>query len=339
MPENSRGMIPVDWPALVREAIRRRKAERMTQRDHAALAGVSVPTIVAFDRAETTLSLSKAFDILRVVGLLETKDRAGSQQDFVGDAFERWRQLTATLPTDSPARFPHGWYRIDYELTGPLKPVTMSGLQEALKQSVVPYTGWPLFLLHTRPGLTPYEQDEAIQCWLKPEDGGGGIRAFGDAAHCDFWRVSPEGRAMTIRGYQEDGEETFPPGTIFDTTLPIWRLGETLLHAARLAQHLSDDPHATQMRVRALYTGLKGRVLKSWANPLSDLFIEGGASRSDEAQLDIMAAVTDIEAELPRLVHGMVASLYERFGVMGLSLERVKAEINKMLNTRLRGAG
>lgn len=336
MSENPRGIVPIDWPALVREAIRRRKAEKMTQRDHAVLAGVSVPTIVAFDRAETTLSLAKAFDILRVVGLLETKDRASSQQEFVGDAFERWQQLISTLPSDSPARFPHGWYRIDYELKGPLKPVNMSGLQSALKQSVVPFTGWPLFLFLTRPTLTPYEQDEAIQCWVKPEDGRGGIRVLGDAAHCDFWRVSPEGRAMTIRGYQEDGAETFPPGTIFDTTLPIWRLAEALLHAAHLAQHLSDDPHSTQVRVRALYTGLKGRVLKSWANPLSDLFIEGGASRSDEAQLEITASVRDIETELPRLVHGMVASLYERFGVSGLSLERVKAETTRMLTSRAR---
>ena len=337
MSENPRGIVPIDWPALVREAIRRRKAERMTQRDHAALAGVSVPTIVAFDKAGTTLSLAKAFDILRVVGLLEAKDRAGSQRAFVGDAFERWRQLTATLPGGSPARFPHGWCRIDYELAGPLKPVTVPGLREALKQSVAPHAGWPLFLFLPQPGLAPYEQDEAIQCWVKPQDGAGGARAFGDAAHCDFWRVSPQGRAMTIRGHQEDGEETFAPGTILDATLPIWRLAEALLHAARLARHVSEDPPATQVRLRALYTGLGGRVLKSWANPLSDLFIEGGASRSDEAQLEITAAALDIEAELPRLVHSMVASLYERFGVSGLSLERVKAETTRMLNSRNRG--
>jgi transcriptional regulator with XRE-family HTH domain len=336
MSEHPRGIVPIDWPALVREAIRRRKAEKMTQRDHAALAGVSVPTIVAFDRAETTLSLAKAFDILRVVGLLENKDRAGSQQEFVVDAFERWRQLTANLPPVSQARFPFGFCRIDYELKGPLKNVTLPILQEALKQSVVPYTGWPLFLFLTHQSLTPYEQDEAIQCWVKPEDAGD-IRAFDNAAHCDFWRVSREGRAMTIRGYQEDSEETFPPGTILDTTLPIWRLAEALLHASRLAHHLSEDPHVTQVRLRALYTGLKGRLLKSWANPLSDLFIEGGASRSDEAQLEITANTVDIEAELPRLVHSMVASLYERFGVSGLTLERVKTETARMLNSRTRG--
>lgn len=330
MSKNPGDLTPIDWPALVRETIKRRKAEKMTQREHAALAGVSVPTIVSFDRAETTLSLAKAFDILRVVGLVETRGRSDSLDAFVADAVERWRHLISTLPADSPGRFPYGWFRVEYELKGPLKLLSNSELKVALERSVLPVTGWPIFLFLTRSGLKPYDQDEAVQCWIKPEDGGGGIRMFGDAGHCDFWRVSPEGRAMTIRGYQEDGEDTFPPGTIFDTTLPIWRLGEALLHAARLAEHLSEDVNSTRVRMRALYTGLNGRVLKSWANPLSDLFIEGGAARSDEAQLEISATVTEIKTELPQLVRRMVASLYERFGLSGLSLERVKVEIEKM---------
>jgi len=59
MPENPRGVVPFNWSGLVAEAIRRRKAEKFTQREHAALASVSVPTIVAFDRGETTLTLAK----------------------------------------------------------------------------------------------------------------------------------------------------------------------------------------------------------------------------------------------------------------------------------------
>ena len=57
------------------EAIRRRKEEKLTQREHAALASVSIPTIVGFDRGEKTLTLAKAFDILRVVGLIEEPGR------------------------------------------------------------------------------------------------------------------------------------------------------------------------------------------------------------------------------------------------------------------------
>jgi hypothetical protein len=31
---------------------------------------------------------------------------------------------------------------------------------------------------------------------------------------------------VLIRGYQEDTQETFSPGTIFDTTLLIWRMAK-----------------------------------------------------------------------------------------------------------------
>jgi hypothetical protein len=63
------------------------------------------------------------------------------------------------------------------------------------------------------------------------------------------------GRALTIRGYQEDSQDTFPPHTIFDTTLPTWRLGEALLHAEALAGFLAQDKDKIKVRLRVLYTG------------------------------------------------------------------------------------
>jgi transcriptional regulator with XRE-family HTH domain len=118
MSTTSGGIGPLNWPGLVTEAIRRRKAEKLTQKEHAALASVSVPTIIAFDRGERTLSLTKAIDILRVVGLVDEPSNAGSQEIFVQQAFTRWRELIADLPKNSPGRFPAGWYRIDYALDG-----------------------------------------------------------------------------------------------------------------------------------------------------------------------------------------------------------------------------
>jgi transcriptional regulator with XRE-family HTH domain len=336
MRENSRGIAPLDWPALVDEAIRRRKAEKMTQKEHAALASVSIPTIVSFDRAETTLSLAKAFDILRVVGLLHEEKGEGAQERFVQEAFLRWRELTAKLPKESPARFPHGFYRIDYALEGELRQPTLVAFEKMLKDAVVPHIGWPLFVDLTRPGLAPYESDGAIECWVKPASEGI-ERNNDDAAHCDFWRAVPAGRAFAIRGYQEDGQETFAPQTVFDTTLPVWRIGEAFLHAARLTKLLAVKPETVTAHLRVLYTGLTGRILRSWANPLADLLIEGHAARSDEAMLEGSAPAAEIEAHLERFVYPMVASLFERFGVVGLAEDRVKAELDKMRQNRFRG--
>jgi transcriptional regulator with XRE-family HTH domain len=330
MPTHPQGLDTLNWQALVAEAIQRRKAEKMTQREHAALASVSVPTIVAFDRGEQTLSLSKAFDILRVVGLLEEPGEGGTQETFVQEAFARWRKLTSKLPQNSPGRFPDGWYRIDYALDGELKNIELHQFPAILKEAVVHHTGWPLFLFLTRHELEPKEVDGVIECWLKPEDAGVN-RPLGDAAHCDFWRAAPTGRTFAIRGYQEDGQETFPSRTLFDTTLPTWRLGEALLHAEKLANLIAVDPTKTNVRLRAHYTGLNGRVLRAWANPLAGLNIEGGASRSDEVLLEAVVPVKDIKESLAKHLHPMIASLFERFGVTGLKIDLVQAELDKMM--------
>jgi transcriptional regulator with XRE-family HTH domain len=240
--------------------------------------------------------------------------------------------LTAALPGNSPGRFPHGWYRIDYALEGDLKEIDLAAFRKILEQAVVRHTGWPAFWVPKRREIAPREIDGTIECWLKPE-GDGVDRAFGDAGHCDFWRAAPTGRMFLIRGFQEDGQETFPPGTILDTTLPIWRLAESLLHAGRLAVLLRRDPNkAVTVRFRALYSGLSGRVLRSWANPL---FVEGAAARGDEAMLEEVIPAEKIESDLAQYVLPLVASLYERFGVVGVSLDRVKTEIDRLKKNQI----
>jgi transcriptional regulator with XRE-family HTH domain len=330
MLENSGGIAPLNWDALVREAVRRRKTEKMTQKEHAALASVSIPTIIAFDRGERTLSLAKATAILRVVGLVDDPVAETSQEAFVSEAFGRWRELTNGLPKDSPGRFPKGWYRVDYALDGDLKEVELHKFPEILRQAVVRHTGWPMFRLPKRAAIRAGEVEGVIECWMKPEDAGDTDRLFGDAAHCDFWRAAPEGRLMIIRGYQEDGQETFPAGSIFDTTLPIWRMGEAFLHASKLAKLIARDLSNTKVRVRFLYTGLQGRSLRAWASPMSVDYFGGGHARSDEAMLEGTAIASEIDADLARHVYPMVSSLFERFNVTGISEEFVAAELERM---------
>jgi hypothetical protein len=107
-------------------------------------------------------------------------------------------------------------------------------------------------------------------------------------------------------------------------------MGELLLHAAALATLLGSNPANVKVRMRAHYTGLSGRVLRNWGNPSSDLVFEGGAARSDEALLETTVAVPDIKEKLAEVVHPLAASLFERFGVSGLSLDRVRAEIGRL---------
>jgi transcriptional regulator with XRE-family HTH domain len=332
MPAHPRTIAPLGWDALVKETLRRRKAEKLTQREHAALAGVSIPTIVAFDRGERTLSLTKAFAILRVVGLLDEDGKEDPHQVFVMDAYNHWRALTAKLPSDSPGRFLHGFYRFDYALEGDLKEPTLPQLQKLIEQAKVRHTGWPMFVVMTKDELAPREQDGTIEAWIKPP-AKGFPRALADSAHCDFWRAAPTGRFFLMRGYQEDSQETVAPGTIFDTTLPIWRLSEGLLHAARMAELLGHHGAAgITVRFRALYTGLTGRVLRSLQGP--GFLLEATPAKSDEAMLETVVPAADIETNLVEIVLPMVASLYERFGVPHIAPEFVAAEVSRFRSGR-----
>ena len=320
--------MPLNWKSLVDETLQRRKLEKMTQREHAALANVSVPTIAAFDRGETTLSLAKAFDILRVVRLLDEPSEDNIQDNFVREAFSRWQVLSNQLPQDSPGRFPHGWFRFDYYLEGDLKFVELQDFEKLLKKVSTYHSRWSPFLVLQQPENKPYEVDGMLECWLKPIKEG----VYRDAANSDFWRAAPSGRMFFMRGYKEDCEETFSPKSIFDTILPILHMGEMLLHAERLATVLQKDvDKPITIHFRALYSGLNGRILRAWANPFSNILGEGRAARSDEALLQTSITAHDISTRLAEHLYPLASSLYERFGVTELSKDFVQSEVKRLL--------
>ena len=67
----------LNWHNLVGEAIAVRKRESLTQRDLAALAGVSQPTIWKFEKGATTIRLESALAILRALGLVDDNGGGG----------------------------------------------------------------------------------------------------------------------------------------------------------------------------------------------------------------------------------------------------------------------
>jgi transcriptional regulator with XRE-family HTH domain len=65
----------LDWAAVVRRARERRVAEGLSQRDLAALAGVSVPTVVKLEKGDTSIRLDVALAILATLGLAADQSR------------------------------------------------------------------------------------------------------------------------------------------------------------------------------------------------------------------------------------------------------------------------
>lgn len=59
----------LDWQALVKEAVTRRKEQKLSQKGLAVLAGISKPTLNSFEQGKTTITLESALKILRSLGL------------------------------------------------------------------------------------------------------------------------------------------------------------------------------------------------------------------------------------------------------------------------------
>ena len=63
--------LQLDWQNLVREAIKRRKENKLSQKHLAAIAGVNHLGVIKFEKMQENLELKTAFAILRVLGLLK----------------------------------------------------------------------------------------------------------------------------------------------------------------------------------------------------------------------------------------------------------------------------
>lgn len=258
------------------------------------------------------------------VAEVPTLDRLG---EWIIHSRARWEQLTAALPVESGPRMPHGRYTFAYEILGELKPATVARLPDLLTASAVRYTGWPPFWLPTRPDIAPYPLDEAIECWI----GGGRDRSFADAAHSDFWRVGATGLAYLLRGYQEDAMEDrqrgpYVPGSVFDLVLPVWRVGETLLQAKALSDHMFNG--RTTIRFVARYEGLAGRELVSLNS--NRMIFEGRVARQDEISLETHVEAQAIGSNLPEIVLPLLSPLYALFDFMELPPSLVTEELGRM---------
>ncbi len=242
-------------------------------------------------------------------------------------SFTRWKELTENLPENRPARLRNGHYSVGYQLLGDFEPVRGRKLLETLQAGVVRHTGWPPFWVPTREGIAPYLVNDCVECWL------GGDGKEQDPDHADFWRASPEGQFYLLRGYQEDGLENreIMPGEIFDLTLPTWRVGEILLHAESMARQFM-APQA-QLLILAEWTGLSGRKISSFANPINQP-IDSPIAHQDIYRTKIKVQANQISDTLPELVDSIVRPLYELFNFFQLPAGLVTQELARMRQHR-----
>ncbi len=250
---------------------------------------------------------------------------------WIEASLSRWRDLTEPLSANVGPRLPHGRYGFAYELIGERRQIAPAHVPGVLRASVVRHTGWPPFWYPTRDGIEPYPIDGIVECWL-----GGDPQTPAedrDADRSDFWRIHPDGLAFLLRGFQEDGgdaqrpgRERIAPATLFDITLPVWRVGEALLHARSLSNNLFEGP--ATVRFVAIYEGLAGRSLTSMDNRRQVL--EGRVSRQDAITLSTHVDAQAIEPNLPEIVHPLLSPLYALFDFFELPMQLVVDELSRL---------
>ena len=76
----------LNWSLLVEEAIRRRRGMKLTQRELAALAKVSTPTVSRFEQQAKDVQLSSALAILDVLGMTDKRTLTFPDKEFSYDS-------------------------------------------------------------------------------------------------------------------------------------------------------------------------------------------------------------------------------------------------------------
>jgi MinD-like ATPase involved in chromosome partitioning or flagellar assembly len=233
------------------------------------------------------------------------------------------------LGTSFEDRYAHGVWKVGYGLA-PQPDLNLGQLREAIRTSAGSETGWPEWMWADFEDARPRIVNDVIECWLATPN-----PPFQGGSHSDYWRGSPKGLMYLLRGYEDDDEpRKRPPGTTFDLTLPIWRTAEAFLHATRMAEEVG-LPDA-RIRLRGVWTGLKGRRLASWAQPSRDLFATPRQSSQDSIQREVALLAADVRENLSQAVFELLKDVYALFDFFELPFGLVEEEVGRFRSSRSR---
>jgi len=214
---------------------------------------------------------------------------------------QRLDQLTAEHDDSSKAKA-QGTWSASYRLIGVPDEPDLRKFMAILREVAGHETGWPAWWTPEEGASRPRPVGGMIECWFSD-------LLQRDPANADFWRADPRGRLCLIRSYQEDYERLTPsPRTGFDLVLPIWRTGECLLHAERLAHRLD----ATTIQFMMRWTGLRGRKLATIAGRRR-MMEPTRAAVDDDLRGFTETTPGEIAADLPGVVRRLVDPLYASF--------------------------
>ncbi|HEY3330472.1 MAG TPA: RNA-binding domain-containing protein [Capsulimonadaceae bacterium] len=242
---------------------------------------------------------------------------------WIEASLERFDRLKAELPAaEKRKRYDYGTWYFTYEIIGLEGDVSLAGLR-AMLDSAPKYTGWPVWIVfHNRDELAPTANDGHIECWL-------GRGSDQNPSNSDFWTAYPDGKFFLLRGYEDDdNRQGRQPGTTLEPILPIWRVGECLLHAQSMANAFG-LPDAN-IHAQVTYRGLLGRRLSNWADTL-EWYSRSVKSDVDRVQSRLLQVnANHIETNIAKYVSQLLTPLYDTFGFLEMPIAKIQQELTKM---------
>lgn len=327
----------LDWHNVVKTALMTRKELGLTQKKHAALAGVSIPTMVSFEKGEDTISMGKVYHILRIVGMIEKpKPPPDTLQLFTQDSHQGWIEKTKSYPPTCPMRHPHGHVTYSFAVKGELKKMDFSDpksrkaspFEKALEKIAArPFDIFSYCLVH----------DGILERTFSQED----ITNYSpiNISLWDFWRISPMGFGYLQGCYAED-LGLVEPKKIIDLSLPLLRLADLILYSYRFAKVLCQNPADAVVEIRATYTGLDGRTLVNWCNPLDPLRGYPRIIQNDSVEIHgkfLLAEIYNPLEKIPlyqtvsQLIYRLLKDFYAYFDFYEIEYEFIETAIKKYI--------
>lgn len=349
MSENFRNIETLNWKSLVSEAIKRRKEEKLTQKKHALLAGVSVPTMQEFERGSTTLTLQKVIDILDVVGLISNEEAKNNLEIFYETAEQRWYSLVQDLlkedQTNNRGReldqtFAHTYGAFTYTFAIVKKtPIKMDVIQlknKLMSASRIKYTKHsPFYIYSNNPLLKPnLVQNYIIECWYKTSKLGDIIS--GDTSDHYFWWASTDGQLHYHKGYMEDNWEKGSPGKVLYIDVAIAQAVEMILFATRLGSCWDQkNDETTKIDLFLNYRGLAGRRLVVDNETIqSHICKQDGYKSRVTFDVDQISDDDKDRENLIGLIYELLSRLFQNFDFYKLSKDYLADSIEKIISKR-----
>ena len=192
------------------------------------------------------------------------------------------------------------------------------------------YTGWPAWLDSrdfVKEEHRAYVINGVWQALIVQLDGGWG-------RHVEFLRFDPKGEFYLQRVMQDDLSDKVSAGTAMDIVLMIYRVAEVLAVGVGMARSLGWEPDSTA-GFAFRWTGLEGRELRSWVNPLGWNGGEGSQSRSGAADSYVELPLEIPHSALAPHVGLAVGPLFASFDGYMASQEIIETSIRKMIRREM----